>query len=227
MDPKDLPPEYVTKLKSVTAKRAKAVIDELLAHGIVTTERLNEMGYNHPPRAIADVRELGIPLTTTRSTGKDGRSMAAYVLADPGSVKGGVLAGRKAFPKDLKVRLIALAGSRCAVCHEEYEDRYLQVDHRIPYRVAGDDANTDPVHFQLMCGSCNRAKSWSCENCPNYEARVPATCATCYWATPHDYEHVATRVERRMTLVWSGLVWCGAGRVRGYARGSGGRRRLT
>ena len=35
-------------------------------------------GYQHPPRAARDVRELGIPLVTFRIKSSDGRSIGAY-----------------------------------------------------------------------------------------------------------------------------------------------------
>lgn len=55
----------------------------------------------------------------------------------------------------------------------------------------------------LLCGSCNRAKSWSCEHCANLTgARDPRTCGSCYWAQPEDYAHVALRDIRRVELVW-------------------------
>lgn len=59
---KSLPPEFLTKLKSITAKRAKTVIDHILKHGFITTEDLSTTyGYDHGPRAARDVREQGIP----------------------------------------------------------------------------------------------------------------------------------------------------------------------
>lgn len=204
VDPKDLSPDYIAALRAVVPKRARTVIEEILAKGSVTTERLKAMGYHHPPRAAADVRELGIPLITTRVMDAEGRKVAAYAFADPGDVKGGLLDGRKTFSKELKQALIADKGAGCAVCNEKYADRYLQIDHRVPYRVGGDDADMDPQHFQLLCGSCNRAKSWSCENCTNYTTRDKAACNGCYWASPTAYEHVALEQERRLTLVWSG-----------------------
>ena len=54
-----LPAEFLELLKSVEARRPRTVIDHILAHGYVTTEDLKERyGYNHPPRAARDVREL-------------------------------------------------------------------------------------------------------------------------------------------------------------------------
>jgi hypothetical protein len=55
----------------------------------------------------------------------------------------------------------------------------------------------------LVCRSCNRAKSWSCEHCPNGEVeKKPSVCQTCYWAHPDNYQHIATQQLRRLDLVW-------------------------
>lgn len=55
-------PELLELLKKVTGKRAKTVIEHILQYGQITTQELkNTYGYNHPPRAIRDVREKGIP----------------------------------------------------------------------------------------------------------------------------------------------------------------------
>jgi len=36
------------------------------------------------------------------------------------------------------------------------------------------------------------------------EKKDPAICATCYWASPDDYNHVAMRQMRRLDVVWEG-----------------------
>ena len=73
------PPEFLKLLKSVDCKRPKTVIEHILEHGQITTEELkNTYGYNHPPRAIRDVREQGIPIEMFRVTGSDARKIAAY-----------------------------------------------------------------------------------------------------------------------------------------------------
>lgn len=207
MDAQQFPDGFLQKLRSVTAKRAKTVIDHILKHGHITTEELkNTYGYNHPPRAARDVREQGIPLEMVRVQGTDGRMIAAYRFGDPSLARGKTHAGRWAFSKQFKLDLIARDGARCAICSTPYEARYLQIDHRIPYEVAG-DARTEPdiADFMLICGSCNRAKSWSCEHCPNgVKDKKPAVCATCYWAQPTDYTHVATLHMRRLDLAWTG-----------------------
>lgn len=164
----DLPEDFLAKLKSVKARRARTVIDHLLQHGQITTDELKTLyGYNHPPRAIGDVRDHGIPVISTRVKGPDGRSISAYVLGDPSAIDSGK-SGRKAFPKKFRTDLVSEYGSRCGVCNLEIEERYLQIDHRVPYRVAGEAVSHSLEDFMLICGSCNRAKSWSCENCPNW-----------------------------------------------------------
>jgi transcription initiation factor IIE alpha subunit len=50
-------------LKAVTGKRARSVVKHILKHGSITTDDLKERyGYDHPPRAIKDVSDQGIPL---------------------------------------------------------------------------------------------------------------------------------------------------------------------
>ena len=95
--------------------------------------------------------------------------------------------------------------SRCHICFQAYQERYLQIDHRIPYEVAGDIKfdEHDVSSYMLLCGSCNRAKSWSCEHCHNWtDLRVRQTCGSCYWASPEIYRHIAMQDARRVDLVW-------------------------
>jgi 5-methylcytosine-specific restriction endonuclease McrA len=163
-------------------------------------------GYNHPPRAARDVREAGIPLETFRVRSSDGRSIAAYKFGDLTQIRKGHLQGRRTFPKKLKDELYESGGGKCAVCSGEFEPRYLQVDHRVPYEVAGDkrDAQWNAQDFMLLCGSCNRAKSWSCEHCANWlNDKLPHVCLTCYWANPTDYLHIALREVRRLDILWT------------------------
>jgi hypothetical protein len=203
---RNLPKWFIDKAKSVTAKRAKTVITHILEHGHVTTEELKNLyGYNHPPRAARDVREKGIPLETFRVSDSQGRSIGAYRFADPSKIRSGTLSGRKVFPKKFKQALIERYGCRCGVCLTEYEARCLQVDHRVPFEVGGEAEEDSLDEFQLICGSCNRAKSWSCEHCENRagDKRVKI-CQACYWAIPESYKHVALRLVRRLDLSWTG-----------------------
>ena len=62
-----LPQSFIDKLNSVPNKRPATVIRHILEHGYITTEELKDIyGYNHPPRAIRDVREQGILIETYR-----------------------------------------------------------------------------------------------------------------------------------------------------------------
>lgn len=84
----DLPEDFIKLLSSVEAKRPKTVIQHILEYGFITNEDLKDVyGYNHPPRAIRDVRELGIPIITYRVTDSTGRSIAAYKFGNPDDVK--------------------------------------------------------------------------------------------------------------------------------------------
>jgi hypothetical protein len=194
--------------RRVDAKRARTVIDHILRHGIITNEELSELyGYDHPPRAIRDVRENGIPLVTHSVTSpKTGRRMGAYTFDDISKIKAGRVGGRKAFSRQFKQQLIALYGARDTITSEVLDERYLQIDHRIPYEVAGDDSGPlDPRAFMLLDASSNRAKSWSCEHCDNFlRKHDPAICRTCFWASPEDYTHIAETPSRRVELVWTG-----------------------
>ena len=202
----ELTREFLDALSDVRGKRARVVVEHILEHGFLTTEDLTETyGYQHPPRAARDVREQGIPLETISVEMPDGRQVSAYRFGDPSEVRKGRLGGRKVWPKALKEELGERASSKCGVCCAEYEMRYLQVDHRVPFEVAGepDVANVDK--FMLVCGSCNRAKSWSCEQCSNWStARSIETCETCYWVHPEEHTHVALEPVRRMDITWAG-----------------------
>lgn len=200
--------EFIKLCKQVTAKRARTVIDHILKHGQITTEELKtKYGYDHPPRAARDVREQGIPLVTTKAKATNGRSIGVYIFGDPKKVRYGRVGGRTAFSKKLREQLVELNGSKCAIYLEEFPEKDLQIDHRIPFEVSGDDTNgdQDPANYMLLCGSANRAKSWSCEHCVNWlEQKDPTICKSCYWAYPNDYTHIAMRAARRMDIMWTG-----------------------
>ncbi len=206
MNEQDLPEEIIDLLRSVSGKRARVVIEHILEHGFITTEELEETyGYNHPPRAVRDVREAGIPLETFRVKSSDGRSIAAYRFGDLSKIQTDKLAGRKVFSKQFKAELYQLSGGKCAICSGRFEARYLQIDHRIPYEVSGKPETTQrrTQDYMLVCGSCNRAKSWSCEHCLNWTAeKSPHVCLSCYWASPENYIHIALREIRRADVIW-------------------------
>jgi len=208
MAPEDVDPRILRLCEKVTAKRARAVIDHILEHGGVSTDELQEIGYTHPPRAARDVREQGIPLETYKvRSEKTGRMIGAYRFADPSEIKGGRIGGRQAFSKAFKEALVERYGSADTISGVRMDSRYLQIDHRIPYEIAGEIAGSDldVGHYMLLDASNQRAKSWSCEHCENWQRiHDPAICANCYWAFPENYRHVAMEEERRCDVVWRG-----------------------
>ena len=208
MSPPKLPPAFIKLCKAVTAKRPKTVIDHILKHGFITTQELKDQyGYNHPPRAVRDVKELGIPVEMFRVKGSDGRKIAAYRFGDPRKTRTGKQAGRTVLSKKLKERLVARHGEQCAIYLEAFPGRELQIDHRIPFAIQGDVPGAEPNldDYMRLCGSANRAKSWSCERCVNWlKLKKPEICRRCYWAFPEDYSHVAMREARRADILWTG-----------------------
>lgn len=200
------PKEFLEQVQAITAKRAKFVIDFILAHGQVTTEDLADAGYNHAPRAARDVREAGIPLVTkTTKSERTGKQVAAYSFGDLSEVQTERVAGRATFSKKFRGELYQLCGGRCQICNGKFEERYLQIDHRVPYEVGGELNDHSPEHFMMLCGSCNRAKSWSCEHCENWLGlKKPELCMTCYWGSPENYNHIALEQVRRLDLQWNG-----------------------
>jgi hypothetical protein len=200
------PKEFLELCLSVKAKRPKTVIDHILKHGHITTEELKaEYGYDHPPRAARDVRELGIELETFRVTSATGRKIAAYRFADPTRKQFRRFSGRTGLSKKIKDELVRKHGCRCFIYLETLDERELQIDHRVPYEVAGEAEELKMEDFMLLCGSANRAKSWSCEHCENWKSlKDKSVCVSCYWAFPESYHHVAMRQIRRIDLLWQG-----------------------
>ena len=209
MSNKKIDPRILALCAKVTAKRPRTVIDHILKHGYVSTEELQTLyGYDHPPRAARDVRENGVPLETYRITSeRTGRQIAAYRFADPGKIRRGRIGGRKAFSKAFRDALIARYESRDAITGEQMDGRYLQIDHRVPYEVVGDgsydEANLE--EYMLLDASSQRAKSWSCERCSNWQKdQDVAVCRSCFWAFPESYTHIAGQQIRRVDIEWRG-----------------------
>ena len=198
--------ELKEKIKQVSNLRARRVLEHILEHGQVTTVELREnYGYEHPPRAARDVRELGFTLVTTRVLGPNGKSIGAYTLVEGEDAEHS--GGRRAFPLAFRKALIAHYGEQCHLCGGKFPARALQIDHRVPYLVSGRETDEElrVEDYMLVCGSCNRSKSWSCEHCPNGTiTKDPAVCLSCYWGRPEGYTHIATSPRRQVTLNWSG-----------------------
>lgn len=200
--------EMIESIKSSLSKRARIVVDHILKHGFITTEELEkEYGYNHPPRAARDVREGGIPLETFKIESSTGKKIAAYRLGDLTKINEDKLGGRKVIPKNFKNQLYERNDGCCYICNGKFHKRYLQVDHRIPYEISGDPdvSNRDVSEYMLLCSSCNRKKSWSCEHCQNWlKEKSTKVCLGCYWTSPENYDHIALQDIRRIDLIWRG-----------------------
>lgn len=204
---KGYPKDFLDLLNSVESKRPRTVIQHILKYGFITSEELkNTYGYNHPPRAVRDVRELGIPIMTYRVTGKDGRSIAAYKFGDPENAKNNLAksAGRTSLSKTLKQALIDKYGPTCFIYLETMDPSALQVDHRIPYEIGGEQDENDIDCYMLLSPSANRAKSWACEHCENWNIRDVNFCLYCFWAHPENYDHVAGKPEKVVSLIFTG-----------------------
>ncbi|HCN29110.1 MAG TPA: HNH endonuclease [Verrucomicrobiales bacterium] len=206
MPKEDYPKEFLDLCRSVTAKRPKTVITHILKHGQITTEELKNLyGYNHPPRAARDVKEHGIPIERVTVVGTDGRKIAAYRFGDTTNLKVRRFDGRTGLSKQIKDALITKYGCRCFIYLEEMPEAALQIDHRVPFEVAGESEAMLPEDFMLLCGSANSAKNWFCSQCDNWRDRKDReVCLTCYWAYPDNHTHVAMKQLRRVDLLWQG-----------------------
>ena len=143
-DNQEYPEEFLEYIKLIKNKRAKIVIEHIIKHGSITTEELEKTyNYKHAPRAARDVREAGIPLVTFNKKSSDGKSIAAYKFGDLTKLQTSRIKGRIVFPKEFKEKLNELNNGRCFVCNGKFEERYLQVDHKVPYEVAGDDSSKE------------------------------------------------------------------------------------
>lgn len=202
---KKLSKRVLDKLNSITAKRPKTVIQQIIKNGYVTTEELKELGYEHAPRAARDVRELGIPLETFYIKDSNGRRIAAYRFGDFSHLENKIskASGRTVLSKALKKALIKKYGSKCFIYLQPLEERLLQVDHRVPYEIGGEQSD-DVDCYMLLSPSANRAKSWTCEHCVNWERKDESFCIKCFWAHPEDYTHVAGKEQRQIIITFTG-----------------------
>lgn len=195
----------LSKLNSITDKRPSTVIQHIIKKGFITTEELtNEYGYEHAPRAARDVRERGVNLVTYRVKSSDGRSIAAYKFGKPVFVDNKIskVAGRTALSSALKKALIDKFGAICFVYLQPMEERLLQIDHRIPYEIGGEQEDNIDC-YMLLSPSANRAKSWTCEHCTNWTQKNIAFCSNCFWAHPEDYTHIAGKEERQIIITFT------------------------
>jgi hypothetical protein len=201
-----LSPAFLAFLATIRGKRARIVIQHILEYGFISTEDLElRYGYKHPPRAIRDVREQGVWLEAYTLKNQQGKPIAAYRFG-PAPHFSPQYKGRQPVAKKVRDRLFEEHHDTCQLCQQKYPRNFLQLDHRIPFEIAGESPSQDPATlYQVVCRSCNRAKSWTCEQCDNLRGpKAPESCACCYWASPAAYTHVALQDVRRVELVWVG-----------------------
>lgn len=204
----DLPKDFKDILNAVTNKRARFVIDTILDKGYCSTEDLKNAGYEHAPRAARDVRELNIPLNTFTMKDSHGKRIAAYRFGDWEAARNlnslAKSSGRTQLTEKLKKALINRYGAKCHLYQETYPARLLQPDHRIPYEIGGDPTNMlDTDYFMLLSPSANRDKSWACEHCTNWLEKNKEMCKTCYYAYPEDYQHIAGKTEKKLSIIFN------------------------
>lgn len=207
--PRDIDPQVRAMAENFVAtgtnKRAVVAVRIMLEKGEVTTDDLSDEGYRHTPRAIGDARDEGIPIVTGSAPARSGKNEAVYWLGSASDIVEGRIGGRSALPKAFKHALVARYDSRDCITGAKLDPKVLQIDHRVPYRVAGDAglADRDTDAYMLLDGSSQRAKSWACEHCRNLlELRDPEICGTCFWARPEHYEHIAMEQIRRTEISW-------------------------
>lgn len=170
----------------------------------MSTYDIEQRGQAHAPSAVRDLKDRGVAVTRVGYIEVGGKRRGLYQLDPDGSRSG--LSGRTQISKRFKDELLAYYGCRCRICTKEFVSRALQPDHRVPQRIGGDEPDRERrvENYMPLCGPDNRAKSYECEHCPNWLVMDPDVCLSCYWAYPEDYQHVAMRPERRMTLVFQG-----------------------
>lgn len=197
--------DELNKLNAIKDKRPSTVIKHIIEHGYITTEELtNNYGYEHAPRAARDVRERGINLKTYRVKSSDGRTIAAYKFGNPIFLdhKVSKVSGRTVLSKALKKALIDKYGAVCFVHLQPMEERLLQIDHRVPYEIGGEQEDNVDC-YMLLSPSANRAKSWTCEHCPNWTQKDVEFCNNCFWAHPENYTHIAEKEERQIIITFT------------------------
>lgn len=133
--------DILKRLNDIKDKRPSTVIQHILKHGFITTEELEKLyNYSHPPRAARDVRERGINLVTYKVKSSNGKTIGAYKFGDPIFIDNKIskVAGRTALSDSLKKALIDKYGSKCFIYLQQIDEKQLQVDHRIPYEIGGE-----------------------------------------------------------------------------------------
>jgi hypothetical protein len=192
--------EFIDALLSRMSKRARFVRDNILRKGGVTGIEIKDQ-YGINGMAIRDLVEIGVPLTKRTEKGSNGRVTSWYTF-DPREFNT-LQEARNCLSPKLRDQLFEQHNYICGNCGRTYGKHRLQADHLIPHRMVGNSiAKVEGLAaFQPLCTSCNNAKNTSCKWCPNMADKNLDVCRTCALASPKKYTHIATKHERRITLV--------------------------
>jgi len=177
------PSAFIQTLLSPMNARTTVPRNRILEFGYVTAKKIHPLD----PRGIRCLSDLGLPLKKEWVI-EDGRRCVAYTFEPERFIK-----QRRHRVATVKIRnaLAKLRNYTCEICKNVYPLSFLECDHRITYAISGDE-NIEALGleaFQLLCLSCNRRKLIECRRCPN---TLPEKCGRCFWASPDDYDHIAT-----------------------------------
>jgi len=162
--------------------------------------------YGDPSKTVDELRNEGFPRETdqsvrgtyleiTRNTSYDNLQEHYKLLNRTQSMLDRV--GRSQIPVKYKRELYKDSNYCCSNCGEEYPEKYLAPDHRVPSIVQAD--NLSATNFkqvlQTLCVRCNQVKRESCKKCP-YEH----DCKKCAWAFPETQGVSALSVKKLQKL---------------------------
>jgi hypothetical protein len=198
----------LNKIENLKSARGKKIANYLVEHGSITTSEITKkFSEKHPPSAVRDLRDAGFPVKCVMvpDPKSKGKRIGKYTFGKGSDVKDGTYEGRKIVSKTVKNALITSQGNHCAICGIKADSPHLSPDHRVPFRIAGNTLakGNNQEEYMLLCRSCQRAKSFECEHCKNYQDKEIAICKSCYWCNPEKYEHIATKAVRRLEIIWN------------------------
>lgn len=203
-----VPKRIIKKIKDLKSARAIKIANYLVEHGSITTSEITKkFSEKHPPSAVRDLRDAGFPVKCVMvpDPESEGNRIGKYTFGKASDVKDGTYEGRRIIPKKVKKALIKSQGNHCAICGIKADSPHLSPDHRVPFRIAGNTLakGNNQEEYMLLCRSCQRAKSYECEDCKNYQDKITAVCKSCYWCNPEKYEHIANKQVRRLEIIWN------------------------
>lgn len=206
--------EYVKDIYDNLYPRAKAAVNIIMSKGYMTKYDLRSQNISpdQGPRAIADLKEHGIPIVKMgRMKVKESKNpIVRYTFGRGIDIIPEWSKGRNQANKDFKQLLLRTYGNRCPFCGKTFELEKLQIDHRLPVKYFGDLRGREkfnPDNYLLICPNCNRRKAEAIDNgCAKtcYKTNNMNVIKSCYWYDPLNYAHVCMKQERIETLKWVG-----------------------